>query len=103
METQLLATGGLTVSREVDKCWVLRDITKWGLLTPRSREQAAGGCAHASRALANAGGLDSGASCFPLSYPWVGWVAGADNGVGDYCILVHKPNFSLALEFPECR
>lgn len=41
-------------------------------LTPRSREQAAGGCAqaHASRA------LDSGASCFPPQLSWgrVGWV-----------------------------
>lgn len=44
-------------------------------LTPRSREQAAGGCAHASRALSNRG-LDSGASCFPPQLSWgrVGWV-----------------------------
>lgn len=43
-------------------------------LTPRSREQAAGGCAHASRALGR--GLDSGASCFPPQLSWgrVGWV-----------------------------
>lgn len=47
-------------------------------LTPRSREQAAGGCAqaHTSRALGNARGLDSGASCFPPQLSWgrVGWV-----------------------------
>lgn len=42
----------------------------------------------------------------PLSYPgvgWDGWVTGVDNRVGDYCVLLRKPNFSLALELPECR
>lgn len=105
VETELLATGGSTISRRCINVgnW---EVKKWILLTPRSREQAAGGCGHASRPLANAGGLDCGASyLFPrLSYPQVrcdGWVAGVDDHVGNYCILVHKPDFSLALELPE--